>query len=200
MTAKLNLKSLGPAGQVPSLSGRVFSPLVGEQEPCFNSNILGGLGLADQVPSLSVAESSQLVGEPEICFNSDTLFSKRTPVVVNFTVSFDPQPDAQTSPLLSLSSVGTAAVGFEQGILSCGRLPHFLNPEQIAHCAIDGLALNVSEQAVVPSGGENCDPDKSHPSEQVLNPDNSSQIPAAAQVYASSWEEADDPLAQLREW
>jgi hypothetical protein len=54
----------------------------------------------------------------------------------------------QISPL-SVSSVGTTAVGVEQGVLSCGRPLDVLNPEQIAHCAIDDLDMNTLKQHVI---------------------------------------------------
>jgi hypothetical protein len=98
--------------------------------------------------------------EPEPCFNSDMLPPDPTPEGADFTVSLDLQADAQTSPLLRVSSVGTAAVGFERGVSSCSRPPDILNAEQIPHCAIDDLAMNVSVQAVVPPGGETCNPDE----------------------------------------
>jgi hypothetical protein len=60
--------------------------------------------------------------------------------------------------------------------------------------------MNASGQAVVPTRDETFNPDKSHPSEQGPDPDDLARSPAAEQVYPSSEDEADDPLAQFRAW
>jgi hypothetical protein len=163
ISAPQPIEGLGPAGQILSLSGGGGSSLLSrEPEPRFS----GG------APPPGGASDSTLLGPDP------------SPGDGNFKNFIDSQSSAQTSPLLLEGSVGTETGQIERGVLSCGRPPDFLPPEQIAHCAID-------------------DPESNAPVHQTvkgLDPNDPSFCPAAEQTQTSLEEEANDPFAEFRAW